>query len=826
MATVTTYYELPEAVLPTDKLPTVQEVFSYVKYLKEVDNKKLKFSNYFDVTAERIAELWAQFKIPVISKRACVGRLTTWLTNYDKWKKGAPQKSVSGRDVLNNNGFFEIFDIAKCQHTRKSSNCSCDRSEKIPAELIFFYIDQCNNREICFENVKNLISSVESQMEVLDENVFEDGSSETDVRHDAPSGYVPFERGNAVTVDQATTSYPDIITAAVASRFPISRPRKRFRDLAESGAFTSPGEPSTTGSAALRDINYRQPESGEEDEDSDSDSDAEFGYADEELEKEARNIIRSLDLKHFSLALERFGVTNVAASHIATALLMDLKLVSENDTRMVVDQQKIKRSRDAIRKIVDKQWARETKIKSIFFDGKKGNSLVSESVPKVTGIGNPKPKPKYVVKPVENITILAQPGNNFLGFVTPPSGKGKEVCDAVTNYLNESKFDWHDIIAIGTDGAANNTGREIGAIAEVEKILGRPVHWIICLFHLNEKCLEWVLKELGCTTTSGDTYTGKLGSLLFGAHTGNLKSRFRSVKLKNMPEILPDAKLLTSDQKYLLEAAQAVSIGCAPRGFGRRSPGKLNKARWLTKANRILRLYMRIDNPSIELQNAVNYLQSVFIPTWFRIKMEPKFCHGSRHFFNIIKFTKSLHQRAVIEAVEGCLTYNFYYAFSEQIIIAMVTDPDPEIRVLGFENIKRIRRINGPIRDVRVREVKRQPKSHYNFDANSYHELIDLNGRNIFEPPSTMHLTDEDIDRLQDGRAAPLLPNIPCHSQAVEFYVQEVNRVASLAKPERRVNMVRCTSLARQINPYFKTKSHCVVKDVDWNCLEKYMKWD
>lgn len=824
MASTATYYVLPEVELAPDKLPTVQEVFSHMKYLKQVDGKNLKLSFYFNETAERIIELWTKWKIPIISKKTCLGRLTRWSKNYDSWRKGVPQKSISGRSMLCDHEFFKIFDIAKCPHTKESTDCSCHHSEKIPGALVFFYMDQCSGRVTSFENVMNLISDDELQTELPYENVFEVCSREIDEPCDHSPGDELFER--YVPVDEATSSYHKSANSGYSSTSRFGRPYQPLNSLAESGAFTSPGESSITGSDDLKDINYRQPESGEEDEDSDGGSDSEFENADEEFEKSARNIIRSLELRHFSLALERFGVTNVAASHIATALLMDLKLISEHDTRMVIDQQKIKRSRDAMRRIVEKQWARESKLKSIFFDGKKGNSLVPESVPDVLGIGHSKQKPKYVVKPVENITILAQPGNNFLGFVTPPSGKGEEVCDAVSNYLNESNFDWHDIIAIGTDGASNNTGKDRGAIPQMEKLLGRPVHWIICLFHLNEKCLEWVLKTLGCNTTSGNTYTGVLGSLLMGAHTGKLNSRFRPVKLNNLPEIVPDYKLLTSDQKYLLEAAQAVSIGSPPGGFDRRSPGKLNNARWLTKANRILRLYMRTQNPSIELQNAVIYLQNVFIPTWFHIKMEPKFCHGSRHFFNIVKFTKSSSAGAVINAVEDCLTYNFYYAFSEQIIIAMVTDPDPDVRVIGFEHIKRIRNINGPLGDDPVREVKRQPKSFYNFDANSYYELIDLNGMNIFEPPSTMHLSDEDIDRLQSARLAPLLPNIPCHSQAVEFYVQEVNRVASLAKPERRVNIVRCTSLARRINPYFKTKKNCIVNNVDWNDLDKYMKWD
>lgn len=95
----------------------------------------------------------------------------------------------------------------------------------------------------------------------------------------------------------------------------------------------------------MEDLNYYQPESGEE---SEADTETEIGFDGEEFETEVRNVIRKLIFKHFALELERFGVTNIAASHIATALLMDFNLVSKDDTRMVIDHQKIKRCRDAM----------------------------------------------------------------------------------------------------------------------------------------------------------------------------------------------------------------------------------------------------------------------------------------------------------------------------------------------------------------------------------------------------------------------------------------------------------------------------------------------
>ena len=51
-----------------------------------------------------------------------------------------------------------------------------------------------------------------------------------------------------------------------------------------------------------------------------------------------------------------------------------------------------------------------------------------------------------------------------------------------------------------------------------------------------------------------------------------------------------------------------------------RSPGKLSHAKWLTVANRILRLYISKTSPSNNLLILVNYIAKAYIPMWFNIK--------------------------------------------------------------------------------------------------------------------------------------------------------------------------------------------------------------
>ena len=53
-----------------------------------------------------------------------------------------------------------------------------------------------------------------------------------------------------------------------------------------------------------------------------------------------------------------------------------------------------------------------------------------------------------------------------------------------------------------------------------------------------------------------------------------------------------------------------------------------------------------------------------------------------------------------------------------------------------------------------------------NFEAEEYPDLIDWKESNLYEPPMTLSLTNDQLMAIKDS---PLpVPNYPCHTQAVE----------------------------------------------------------
>ncbi|GBL86819.1 hypothetical protein AVEN_96051-1 [Araneus ventricosus] len=81
-----------------------------------------------------------------------------------------------------------------------------------------------------------------------------------------------------------------------------------------------------------------------------------------------------------------------------------------------------------------------------------------------------------------------------------------------------------------------------------------------------------------------------------------------------------DRRDLSKDQIYLLEKSQAVILGNCSDELARLIPGTLSHSRWLTTANRVLRLYVSSPAPSLKLKQISEFVMKVYTPNWFNIK--------------------------------------------------------------------------------------------------------------------------------------------------------------------------------------------------------------
>ena len=110
---------------------------------------------------------------------------------------------------------------------------------------------------------------------------------------------------------------------------------------------------------------------------------------------------------------------------------------------------------------------------------------------------------------------------------------------------------------------------------------------------------------------------------------------FRVPSILTMPgNILSEQVIceLSNDQKYLYNIAKATENEpkCFPTSLVDLNPGTIHRARWLTRATRILRPYVSTLNPSFEFLRIVSYIMNVHIPFWFYFKQHPYCFQGNQ----------------------------------------------------------------------------------------------------------------------------------------------------------------------------------------------------
>ena len=167
--------------------------------------------------------------------------------------------------------------------------------------------------------------------------------------------------------------------------------------------------------------------------------------------------------------------------------------------------------------------------------------------------------------------------------------------------------------------------------------------------HTNELPLRHLLQHLDGKTTGPKGYWGEIGKNLENCEKRPI-IQFRKIDV-SFPEI--DLSELSTGQQYLYGICNGISKGTISSSLAQREPGKMAHSRWLTTANRILRLYISTENPSYNLKILTEYVMKVYAPTWFEIKIRPSCRHGSSHFFGIIKKSRFLPEelKKVVDAV-------------------------------------------------------------------------------------------------------------------------------------------------------------------------------
>lgn len=500
-------------------------------------------------------------------------------------------------------------------------------------------------------------------------------------------------------------------------------------------------------------------------------------------------------LHSLTTVCDRYGVSDRAAAAIVSSVLCSVSNAdSEAQSANVVDRMKLRRMRQKVRKQILTE-ERVTEIPALYFDGRKDKT--AKTVLKGS-------KRFRVIVQEEHISIIKEPGSVYVGYVVPTSGSARNIERAIHSFLTTEKISPASLMAVGCDGTNTNTGKVGGVIRLLENRLSRPLQWIICLLHANELPLRHLFTYLDGPTAGPKSFAGLVGKALETCETLPL-AHFEKIEGELPPQISTD---LSTDQKYLQEITTAVINGSCPPDLLHRSPGKLSHARWLTRANRILRLYISTENPQPNLVTLATFVVKSYAPVWFAIKTHSSCKDGSKHLWKLANSTRYLSDE-LLAIVDPVLIRNSYFAHPENLLLSMITDSRKHIRELAARRILKARQVNKNS----VSRMFEVPK--VNLNALSYIDLIDWQ-QNIYEPPILINISDEQLqDLIENGEDAVLeFMRLPCHTQAVERSVKVVTEAAlSVCDKARREGFIKSKLASRKLMPKFETKKDFCYKN-------------
>lgn len=494
-----------------------------------------------------------------------------------------------------------------------------------------------------------------------------------------------------------------------------------------------------------------------------------------------------LNLPSLALACDRTGVSDRAAAIIASSVLKDVGIITSKDPSAVIDRSKLRRERTKVRSALHDADCNKS-IRGIYFDGRKDKTLVSIQK-----------EGKFYRKRIteDHYVILSEPGSDYFGHVTCELGSAKGIESTIINYLRKKSVKLDEIVVVGCDGTVVNTGFKGGVVRLMEEELNKPLQWFVCQLHSNELPLRHLLLHLDGKTTGPKCFSGAIGFELQKCESMPI------VQFTTIPSILPEVTKneLSTDQKYLYDVMTAISTGIFSPDLANITPGPLNHSRWLTTANRILRLYATKTDPEEKLVILATFVMRVYGPMWFTIKCNPSCTNGAKYLWQTISLTRYLNE-PLKKIIDRVIQRNGYFGHPENILIAMLADDREIIRKLAYQRILKSRAEN-------TLELRTFKVPALNFDAKDYTDLITWQDCKITEPPLTSNLSDETLKEIVESGLTTCqnIQDFPCHTQAVERVIKLVTEASTAVCGEnKRDGFIRARLLSRQQMPNFETK--------------------
>ena len=151
---------------------------------------------------------------------------------------------------------------------------------------------------------------------------------------------------------------------------------------------------------------------------------------------------------------------------------------------------------------------------------------------------------------------------------------------------------------------------------------------------------------------------------------------------------------LSTDQKYGYRMVMAIRAGEIPDDLALLDIGPVFHARWLTTANRLMRLW--VSKHGFKGKNLTNQrmivelIVGVYYPVWFDVKVRNCFVNGPRHLLKQLELVR-MQKEKVQQLVAPHIARLAWYGHSEAVLQTLLCSEEQEERTKAVKEILKLR---------------------------------------------------------------------------------------------------------------------------------------
>ena len=148
-----------------------------------------------------------------------------------------------------------------------------------------------------------------------------------------------------------------------------------------------------------------------------------------------------------AFVVHRYGFPSTGSAALATAVLIDYKVITKEDKSQIIEKNKIEREKARVIKEIQSSSDELHNLTGLYFDGRRDETLQQTKVGQKFHRGT-------IIE--DHYTLISEPGSQYITQISPVTGDAAEICNTIWEYFDtEDRGELKKLLVVRCDGRHN-----------------------------------------------------------------------------------------------------------------------------------------------------------------------------------------------------------------------------------------------------------------------------------------------------------------------------------------------------------------------------------